>query len=57
MRNLILTHPGSIYTSELTFTHLEAREMNGKQPQGSVYTLRVSDIHSNNCAAFTLNVC
>jgi len=48
MRNLILTHSESIYTSELTFEHLEAggneRET---EPQGSVYTLRVSDIHSN----------
>jgi hypothetical protein len=56
MRNLILTHPESTYTSELTFAHLEAGEMNGKQRQGSVYTLHVSDIHFNNCAGITLIV-
>jgi hypothetical protein len=57
MRNLILKHPESIYTFKLTFTHLEAGEMNGETAwQGSVYTLGVSDIYSNNCAEITLNV-
>ena len=42
MRNLILTHPETIYTSELTFTQFEAREMNGKQNRRDLFPRYVS---------------
>jgi hypothetical protein len=42
MRNLILTHPESIYTFEPTFAHLEAGEMDGKQHRRDLFTRYVS---------------
>jgi hypothetical protein len=38
MRNLILTHPESIYTFELIIAHLEPGEMNGKQHGRDLFT-------------------
>jgi len=42
MKNLVLTHLESIYTSEVNFAHLEAGEMNGKQNRRDLFTRYVS---------------
>jgi hypothetical protein len=54
MRNLIITYPENIYTSELTFAHPEAEEMNGKQNRRDLFTRYMSVTF---ILIFTLNVC